>query len=127
MAMGDGQKEILVLAEEGLYAANDHSTIGIANFFGDHADGEGPLIAQVASEEIGLVVQLPRGSKNPVLGALWDCLGRGRVVEHGGNCSLGKPNMLREFLHCNNSICYAATLSAFLLGCASPHSFSIES
>jgi len=80
VAMSRDDEEVLVPAEKGFDPTDHQPTVGIADLFADHADGKRPFRAQVAGKEVGPVIQIPSRRKNPVLGALRDRPGHGRVI-----------------------------------------------
>ena len=53
MPMDHGEEEIIVLAQKFFDAANHHRAVGVANFFGDHANGVGTFQAQSAGKKFG--------------------------------------------------------------------------
>ena len=102
MPMNDGQKKVIHLPQIGFNAADYHRTVGIADLFGDHADGVGSFVAQRLREKIRSVVQFLRGGKNAVLGFLRNRVSRGSVVENNGNRARSQAYMLRHGLECND-------------------------
>ena len=58
MAVDDGEKEKIVLAEEGFDTADDSGAVDIADFLGDDAHGVAALDAERTREEIRAIVEL---------------------------------------------------------------------
>lgn len=98
MVVGDGEKEEIVLAEKGLDTADDRCAVGIADFFGDDADGVAALDAERTREEIWPIVELASGIEDTGAGVFRDGACGGRIVENTGNRSGRKAEMQTERL-----------------------------
>ena len=117
MAVGDGEKKEIVLAEEGFDAADDRCAVSIADFLGDDADGVAALDAERTREEIRAIVELVSGLDDAIAGAFGDGAGGGRIVENTGNGSRRKVEMQSERLESNcRRLRGVACLSRFFHG-----------
>ncbi len=72
MAVGDGEEEEVVLAENSFDATDDGRSVGVADFLGDHADGVAALYTERACEEIRAIVELASGLDDTVAGFFGD-------------------------------------------------------
>src|SRR5215469_5485941 len=94
MTVNDRQEEVIVLSQVFFNPADDHGAVGIANLFGDHANGVGPLQAQSSREEVWPVVQRLCCFNNAVLGVVRDGTCSGGVVQGSGNRARSKTEVI---------------------------------
>src|SRR5882762_11962475 len=78
-----GEEEIIVLAQIFFDSANHHRAVGVANFFGDHANGVGTFQAQSASKKVGAVIERLGGFNDAIFCVLGKGARGGRVVQGG--------------------------------------------
>jgi len=81
--MDHGEEEIIVLAQIFFDAADHHRSIGVADFFGDHANRVGAFQAQSSSKEVGPIIERLRGFDDAILCMLGNGTRRGGVVQGG--------------------------------------------
>lgn len=72
MAVDNGEEKEIAFAKDGFDAADDRCAVGIADFFGDDADGVAALDAEGACEEIRAIVELASGFEDAVTGVFGD-------------------------------------------------------
>jgi len=53
MPVDHGEEEIIVLAQKFFDAADHHRAVGVANFFGNHANRVSPFQSQGAGKKLG--------------------------------------------------------------------------
>ena len=81
MTVNHGEEKIIALLQIGLNAADDKRPVCVPDFFGYHADGVGPLLAQGAREKIRTILQFASGSVNPSFRNFGNGTGGGGVVQ----------------------------------------------
>jgi len=83
MAVDHSEEEIIVLAQVFFDPADHHRAVGVANFFGDYANGIRSFQTQSARKKVRPVVERFRSFDDAILGVLGDGT-RGRGVVQGG-------------------------------------------
>jgi hypothetical protein len=78
-----GEEKIIVFAQIFFDAADHHRAIGVADFFGDHANRIGSLQAQCAGKKVRPVIECLRGFDDAILCVRGDGTRRGRIVQSG--------------------------------------------
>src|SRR5580698_968793 len=82
VAVGHGKVEKTLFAKKTFNATDDHGTIRVANFRGDHTNRKGSLHAESARQKIRPIIQLPGSGEDPVFGVLGHgAAGRGIVKD----------------------------------------------
>src|SRR5271165_1432818 len=85
-----------------LDAADDSRAVGVSDFFRDHADGVGSLVAESPGEKIWPVVQFLSSGMDTVLRFLGDGTGRRCVVQNRRYGTGSKSNMLGNGFKCHH-------------------------
>src|SRR4029077_6215998 len=114
-----GEKEVVLLPEILLDAADYERSIRVSNFLNDHTDGVGALLAQGLREEIRPVLQLPRRLENTILGVLRNGARRRSIVQNRRDRAGSQADVLgdcfksdsRRFLGPGLPILHAALVS----------------
>src|SRR6266851_1683157 len=83
MPVDYGEEEIIVLAQEFFNAADYHRAIGVADFFGDHANRIGSLQAQGACKKVRPVIECFCSFDDAAFCMRGNGTGGGRIVEGG--------------------------------------------
>ena len=96
--MHAGDEEIILMTRAVFDPGDNRGTVSVANLVGDNADSKSPLLTERAGEKVRPIIQLSSGSDNALTRGLGDVLGRGSVVQDGGNRTGGEPNMGRHRL-----------------------------
>src|SRR5207244_7008556 len=101
MPVDHGEEKIIILAQIFFNTADHHRAVGVANFFGDYANGISSFQSQSACKKIRPVVERFRSLDDAILGLLGDGTRCGGVVQGGRHRPRGKPEMPRDGLEGN--------------------------
>jgi len=96
MPVRDSEKEVAHLSQVRFDAADHRRAIGVANFFRDHADHEGPLVAQASGKKVRMIIQLFRCGVDAFFGLLGNRAGGWRIVENHGNRTRSQAHMVGQ-------------------------------
>src|SRR6059058_3852605 len=106
-------------------SAHHHGSVALAHLRYHDADGETALRTQRARKEIRAVIELSRGGENPVLGVLRNRRSHGRLIDHEGNGSGRKTEMISQFLETNRLLSPRSVFPAILLSWLPRHGRSL--
>ena len=95
--MGDGEKEIIALAEKFFDAADDTGAITVTDFLENDADGEGALDAKRARKHVGAVVKFTRSGEDALASGFGDRARRSGIVKNGRDGARSQPDVLCDF------------------------------
>src|SRR5205807_6109801 len=98
MPVDHRQEEIIALAQIFFDTADHQRAVGVANFFGDHADCVSSFQAQSARKKVRPVIERFRGFDDAILGVLGNGTRRSRVIQRSRHRSGREPEMLRNGL-----------------------------
>lgn len=113
VAMDDGQEEVIMAAEVSFHAADNHGSVGIADFFDNDSDRVDTLLAQGAGKKNGPVAEFPHGRLDAEPGRLGDGARRRAIVQDGRNGAGGQAHPFRNLFQCDRSRRTAARLFPF--------------
>src|SRR5260370_22900056 len=102
------KKEVIILSQIFLDAADHHCAVHIANLFGDHSDRVGSPQAQGAGKKVGPVIQHLRRFDNAILCMLRDGARRRGIVESRRNRAGSQSQLFSDSLQ-GDSVLAAST------------------
>src|SRR6266567_8293557 len=108
MPVDHRKKEIIILSQIFLDAADHHCAVYIANLFGDHSDRVGSPQAQGTGKKIGPVIQRSRRFDNAILCMLRDGARRRGIVQRRRDRARSQPQLFSDGLQ-RDSVLAAST------------------
>src|ERR1700739_358844 len=92
IADSNGEKEIILLAEISLNAADDGGAVEVSDLLGDHTNHVGAFHSQIASVKAWTILQLTSGLENSFLGVRWNRPGCRSLVQDRRTSPLCEPH-----------------------------------